>query len=95
MDINKENLDGTPSSRDFMTTAYTSLSLMRLYVVSALQFYDNQTTALYRFTLEKDMAEEMEALDLIGTALNGLLDQICLLQAEHHKVVMAEVNGRR
>ncbi len=87
MDVNTKK----QANQDFMMKAYTGLSLMRMLVESAVHFYTEKTSPFFRMAMEKDMDEELEALDLIGFALYNLHEQVCTLQAEHHKAAKAEI----
>ena len=66
---------------DFMLTAGQSLNRMRLLLEGATVFFENELSGRYRAALEDGRTDEALALDMLGTTLNELRQEVATLQA--------------
>lgn len=66
---------------DFMLTAGQSLNRMRLLLEGATVFFENELSGRYRAALGADNTDEALALDMLGTTLNELRQEVAALQA--------------
>jgi len=71
--------------KDFLFMAGHTLSKMRLMVEGAVLLYENDVAACYQEALAAGRMDEALALDMLGTALHELLQDIAALQAAYVK----------
>lgn len=67
--------------KDFLFTAGHTLSKMRLTVEGAVLLYESDVATYYQEALVAGRTDEALALDMLGTALHELRQDIAALQA--------------
>lgn len=67
--------------KDFLFTAGHTLSKMRLTVEGAVLLYESDVAACYQEALASGRTDEALALDMLGTVLHELRQDIAALQA--------------